>query len=378
MSKHETSRRDFLKLAGLSAAAGATSLAAAPGAGGSKATARPEIKVAGYDYDRVRGIMDGRASIEDAQVSFHYEDIYAVNKLAFGTEQTYEVSELGLIPYVTRFVNHDFRGYTLVPIFISRTFRHRNVFVHADSGIEKPEDLRGRVVGTPGYGMSANTWTRGFLKDEYGVEPGDMQWIETTKSSDEGELSGSSWSAFDEDGKSPYFLPKDFPLRPGPPGIDESELLLSGQCDALITAITPKAFLDRNPKIRRLFPDMKSAEQQYYRKTGLFPIMHVVGIRTSAIEENPELPMAVYNMYSEAKRLAYADLETTSVLKVSLPWATQEFDETRELMGADYWRYGLTSNRKELDLVMRYTHEQGLVKRRMDFRDMFHPSTHGT
>ena len=370
---NKTTRRSLLKSAAVLAAAGPL-----VAAGDEREKRVQEIKVAGYDYDRVKGIMDGRVGIEGAEVSFHYQDIYSVNDLAFGPEKPYEVSELGLIPYVNKFINEDYRAYTLIPIFISRVFRHRNVFVHADSGINAPRDLIGKRVGTPGYGMSANTWIRGFLKDEYGVEADDMQWIETTKSSDKGGLSGSGWSAFEPGGKSPYFFPDGFPLRQGPPGVDESELLLSGQCDALITAITPQAFLEGDPAIRRLFPEVKKTEQAYFRKTGLFPIMHVVGIRSSAIAENPELPMAVYNMYMQAKRLAYADLETTTSLKVTLPWVTQEHEETVALMGQDYWPYGIEANRRELELVMRYTHEQGLVKRRADFSEMFHPSTLAT
>jgi 4,5-dihydroxyphthalate decarboxylase len=373
MNHIEESRRAFLKASLVATSAGA--LSAAPLIPAMAAENKTEVKVAGYDYDRVKGIMDGRANIDQASVSFHYEDIYSVNDLAFGKDKTYEVSELGLIPYVNKFINEDFRDYVLIPVFISRIFRHRNIFVRADSGIDKPEDLRGKRVGTPGYGMSANTWIRGFLKDEYGVEADDMEWIETTKSSDKGELTGSGWSAFDKDGKSPYFFPPGFPLQQGPPGVDETELLLSGGCDALITAITPSAFLEGNPEIKRLFSDVKQAEQQYFKKTGLFPIMHVVGIRSNAVKENPWLPMAVYDMYVEAKQLAYADLETTTSLKVSLPWVTQEFEETRQLMGKDYWRYGIKDNIRELDLVMRYCHEQGLVKRREEFRTMFHPST---
>ncbi|WP_188109730.1 ABC transporter substrate-binding protein [Pseudohalioglobus sediminis] len=372
-----STRRNLLKSAG-AIAGGASLLGTSLGATSEVRRQLPQVKVAGYDYDRVKGIMDGRAGIEGAEVSFHYEDIYSVNELAFGDDKPYEVSELGLIPYVNKFINKDYRGYTLIPVFISRVFRHRNIFVRADSGIEKPEDLKGRRVGTPGYGMSANTWIRGFLKDEYGVEADDMQWIETTKSSDAGELSGSGWSAFEPGGESPYFLPEGFPLKPGPAGVDESELLLSGQCDALITAITPQAFIDGDSGIKRLFHDVKATEQAYFRKTGLFPIMHVVGVRTSAIEENPGLPMAVYEMYSSAKQIAYSDLETTTSLKVSLPWVTQEFEQTRELMGRDYWRYGIEANRKELERVMRYTHEQGLVKRREDFLNLFHRSTHNT
>lgn len=375
MKKVNRSRRDFLKTSAIATAAGTL------GAGSITAFAAPsagDIKVAGYDYDRVRGIMDGRAGIDGHEVSFHYENIYSVNRIAFGPEKTYEVSELGLIPYVSKFVNDGFRDYTLIPVFISRVFRHRNVFVRADSGIDRPEDLKGRRVGTPGYGMSANTWIRGFLKDEYGVEAEDMEWIETTKSSDAGVLAGSGWNSFKPDGSSNYYLPSDFPLRKGPPGLDESELLLSGQCDALITAITPQAFLDNDPRIKRLFPDVKRTEQEYFTKTGMFPIMHVVGVRNSAIAENPDLPMRVFEMYERAKALAYADLETTTSLKVSLPWVTQEFETTRKLMGDDYWPYGIKANSKELEHVMRYTHEQGLVERRVDFHEMFHPSTMGT
>ncbi len=376
MNEHSTTRRKLLKTAVATAAS--VPLVGAVSARETNEANDIEVKVAGYDYDRVRAIMDGRAGIKGARVSFHYQDIYSVNELAFGDEKTYEVSELGLIPYVNKFINEGFRDYVLIPVFISRIFRHRNVFVHADSGISKPEDLKGRKVGTPGYGMSANTWIRGFLKDEYGVEAHDVYWIETTKSSDVGELSGSGWSAIEPDGESPYFLPDGFPLVKGPPGVDESELLLSGQCDALITAITPAAFLASDPKIRRLFPDVKKTEQDYFRKTGLFPIMHVVGIRSDTAQANPWLPRAVYDMYTTAKRYAYDDLETTTSLKLTLPWVTQEFEQTRELMGDDFWPYGIDANEKELGLVMRYCHEQGLVKRVAEFRELFHPSTLGT
>jgi 4,5-dihydroxyphthalate decarboxylase len=373
MKEFEINRRDLMKTAVAGVTAGALGVLGGRISLAAEAEKR-QIKIAGYDYDRVRAIMDGQAGIEGAKVNFHFEDIYAVNDYAFGPERKYEVTELGLIPFVSKYINEDYRAYTLIPVFISRSFRHRNVFVHADAGIKTPQDLRGKRVGTLGYGMSANTWIRGFLLDEYGVKADDMQWIETTKSSDKGELTGSGWSAFD-DGGSKYFFPADFPIKQGPPGVDESELLLTGGCDALITAITPKAFLDGNPKIKRLFPDFRAAEKDYFKKTGLFPIMHVVAIRTDFIKANPGLPKAVFEMYSKAKQKAYADLETTTSLKVSLPWVTQEFEDTRKLMGKNYWPYGIEANRKDLEAVMRYTYEQGLVKRRVKFEELFEPST---
>ncbi len=323
------------------------------------------LKIAGYDYDRVRAIMDGQVTAEGADVSFNVEDIYALSSYALGPEKKYEVTEIGLIPYITKYINDDFRDYTLIPVFILRLFRHRNVFVHADSGVEKPEDLRGKRVGTPGYGMSANTWIRGFLLDEYGIKADDMQWIETTKSSDGGALNTDL-------GK--YYFADDFPLVKGPPDVDESELLLSGECDALITAITPSAFLEGNPKIQQIFPDVRTAEMEYYRKTQIFPIMHVIAILTDVLKENPWLAKAVFEMYSKAKLEAYTNLESLES-KVTLPWVTQEFEDTRRLMGKNFWKYGIEANRKELELIMRYVYEQGLVKRRLKFEELFHPST---
>ncbi len=326
----------------------------------------PEVKVAGYAYDRVRAIQDGRLSLDGFDVRFHAEDIYSLNKQLFGPKRTYEVSETGLIPYVMRYANEDFRAYTLIPVFISRTFRHRNIYVRTDRGIEKPEDLRGKRVGTPGYAMSSHTWIRGFLQDMYGLKPEDMQWIEATESSDGGKVS-SDYGAF--------FLPKGFPIKKGPKGVDESEMIIAGDVDALMTAIEPKAYTDGHPKVRLLFPNVQATEKQYFKKTGVFPIMHAVAVRKDFAEAYPSLPKALFSLYSRAKQAAYKDLESVGVLKVTLPWVNQELEDTRALMGDNYWKYGVEANRKELELVMRYTHEQGLAKRRLTVDEIFHPST---
>lgn len=365
MRSNETNRRDFLKISAVGAVTGALGLM--PGREiQANQTEKHQIKIAGYDYDRVRAIMEGQVGIEGIGVDFNVENIYDASRSAFGPDRKYEVTEIGLLPFTSRYVNEGFRHYTLIPVFISRIFRHRNVFVHVDSGIEKPEDLRGKKVGTPGYGYSANTWIRGFLLDEYGVKADEMKWIETTESSDGAQISQKL---------NRHYLPKDFPLVKGPPGINESELLLTGGCDALITAITPRAFLEGNPHIKQLFPDVRAAEQDYYRKTHLFPIMHAVAIRTDVCKAKPWLPKAVFEMYCKAKQNAYANLETTTSLKVTLPWVTQELEETRRLMGKNFWQYGVEANRKELELVMRYTYEQGLIKHRQKFEDLFDPST---
>jgi 4,5-dihydroxyphthalate decarboxylase len=366
MKNCEINRRDMAKMAMAGAATAALTPLGAPKVQAVELV-MPRIRIAGYAYDRVRTIQDGRLGLDDCDVSFHVEDIYHLNEYVYGPSRKYEVSETGLIPYITKYANNDFRAYTLIPVFISRIFRHRNIFVRTDSGIEKPEDLRGKRVATPGYGMSSCTWIRGFLQDVHGVKPEDMHWIETTASSDGGKLQD------DKFGK--YLFPDDFPFEKGPPGVDESEMILAGDVDALITAITPKAFLDGHLKVKRLFPDFRAAEKEYYSETRVFPIMHVIAIRKDFADANPGFPKKLFSLYSQAKQAAYDDLETTTSLKVTLPWVTQEFEDTRKLMGDNYWPYGLKANRKELELVMRYTHEQGLAKRRLSVEEIFHPGT---
>ena len=358
------SRRGSLRLA-----AGASLAMLSPWTrahGAKDSNGQTQLNIAGYSYDRVRAIQDGRLTLDGYRTKFHPEGIYRLNKLMYGPERPYEVSETGLIPYITKFANEEFRAYTLIPVFISRTFRHRNIFVRTDRGIDKPQDLRGKRVATPGYGMSSHTWIRGFLQDVYGLKPEDMHWIETTESSD-----GGQWHS----NYKKYSLPEDFPIEKGPAGVDESEMIINGDVDALITAIEPKAYKDRHPKVRRLFADVQQAEKDYFAKTGVFPIMHAIAIREDVAEAHPQLPAALFRLYSDAKDIAYKDLETTGALKVTLPWAYQEMEATKALMGDNYWPYGITANRKELELAMRYTHEQGLAKRRLSVEEVFHPAT---
>ena len=365
MKKNETSRRDFMKISVAGAAVGTLGLLCGR-EGQAVETGKHQIKIAGYDYDRVRAIMDGQVDLGDTEVSFNVENIYGASRYAFGPDRKYEVTEIGLIPFIRKYINEDFRSYTLIPVFISRTFRHRNVFVHVDSGIEKPEDLRGKRVGTPGYAFSANTWIRGFLLDEYGVKADDMNWIETTESSDGAKLS----SKLDR-----HYLPDDFPLVKGPPGVDESELLLSGGCDALITAITPRAFLEGNPKIKTLFPDVRAAEPDYYRSTHLFPIMHAVAVKKSLLEAFPWLAASVFNAYSQAKTLNYTYMKKLGWVYETLPWYGAEHEATRKLMGENFWPYGMEVNRKALEAICRYTFEQGLSKTQVSMEELFHPAS---
>jgi 4,5-dihydroxyphthalate decarboxylase len=370
-----TTRRDFIKTAAVTAgAAGALAACGRTGVGESLGTEDSPsgetkglpITVAGLRYDRTEALADGRVSIEGCDVSFEDGAIGDLNTHVFSGPQTIEVTEIGLHPYMLAFANDGFRGYSLIPVFPLRLFRHKSVFIRTDRGIERPEDLRGRVVATPGYSSTSLTWLRGIFQHQFGIAPGDVEWLLASKDSDE--RSGKT-------SKQEQVLPEGLSFRRGPEGLDESELLVEGECDALFHAAEPRAFREGDPIVARLFPDYRRTERDYFAETGIFPIMHAVAVRDDIIEANPWILEAVFRAYSQAKQLALQYLERAAWYKGSLPWAGQEFEETQRLMGKNYWPYGIEPNRKSLEALFRYSHEQGLADRTLTIEELFHPSS---
>jgi 4,5-dihydroxyphthalate decarboxylase len=326
-----------------------------------------QLKVAGYDLDRLEGIVNGTVSIEGCEVEFHKIGIGDANTAAFTGTGEYDVSELGLGPYMLAYANDGFRDYTLIPVFPIRAFRHKSIFIHGDRGINSPEDLKGRKIGTPGYSSTSLTWIRGMLKDEYGVNPEDIEWVLSN-------VDGGSETA-GEISKNEKVVPEGINAAYGPAGMDESELLLTGEVDALFHAVEPKAYVQGNPKVQRLFNDSRTTERNYFSKTGIFPIMHVVAIKTSLLEEHPWLAEAVFEAYSKAKTQHYMKLKKAGWAYSSLPWFAQEFEETRKLMGENFWPYGIEANRKTLETLFRYSYEQGLSQKQLTIEELFAPST---
>jgi len=371
-----SSRRDFLKTAAVAGAAGALSACGGtnthpndetPGSSEGRSDGLP-ITIAGYPYDRVQPLIDGRVSIEGCSLTYQKGRIGDLNTHVLDGPQTIEVTEVGLHPYLLAFANDGFRGYSLLPIFPLRTFRHKSVFIRTDRGIDRPEDLRGKKIATPGYSSTSLTWIRGIFSDEYGVSPEDVEWVVSSKTSD---------SASGKTSKQENVVPEGLTILKGPAGVDESDLLESGEVDALFHAVEPRAFVEGNPIVGRLFPDNREVERAYFAKTGIFPIMHVVAARDDVIEENPWLPEAVFGAYSRAKQMNQEYLRELGWAMVSLPWAGRELEETRELMGDNYWPYGIEPNRTTLETLFRYSHEQGLSSRELTIEELFHPGSLG-
>jgi 4,5-dihydroxyphthalate decarboxylase len=202
-----------------------------------------------------------------------------------------------------------------------------------------------------------------MLQDDYGVGAEYISWHQ---------------GGLNSPGRRPPFalaLPDRIKLTPLPEGKALSTMLAEGELDGIITARAPSCFDEGHPRVRRLFPDYREVEAEYFRRHRVFPIMHVVGIRRAVAEQNVELPLRLLKAFSEAKRIAENDLREVTALKVGLPWAPSELEATERLMGRDFWPYGVEANRKTLETAVRYSVEQGITPRPIAVEDMFAPTT---
>jgi 4,5-dihydroxyphthalate decarboxylase len=276
-------------------------------------------------------------------------------------------TEIGLHPFMLAYANGNFRDYTLLPVFPLRIFRHKSIFIRTDRGINRPEDLKGKKVATPGFSSTSITWIRGILQHEYGIKPTDVEWF----------VSETDSSAADVGERSEHeiMIPKNLKVQKGPKGKDESDMLADGDVDALFHAAEPRCYLEGNPKVSRLFPEFRSVEQAYYRKTGIFPIMHAVAIRRDVAAVYPWFPKAVFDGFVEAKARAYRQMSRLGWDTNRLPWFGQELEETKALMGKNFYSYGIAPNRKALETLCRYSHAQGLASRELTIEELFEPSS---
>lgn len=318
---------------------------------------RLPITVATWDYDRVRPIIDGRVAIEGCDVNYLTMPVEECFERAYFHGE-FEVAEIGFSPFLIA-LSRGPTPYVAVPVFLSRMFRHSAVYIRTDRGIDGPADLRGKTIGVPEYQMSAVMWFRGYLKDEFAIGTADMNWVQAGL-----EIPGRR-------DKFPLSLPTGFPLV-SRNDASLSKLLADGEIDAVMSARAPSCFTAGHPKVRRLFPDFRSVERDYFRKTGIFPIMHALGIRRDIYEKNRWLAASLFKAFLQAKRLADADLAEVTALKIGLPWVVAEYEATVAAMGEDFWSYGLNAgNRKTLEAMARYSHEQGLAVRLVGVDEMF-------
>jgi 4,5-dihydroxyphthalate decarboxylase len=320
-----------------------------------------ELSVAIGDYDRTRALFDGRVGIDGVDPVFMLLSPEEMFFRAF-RHADFDICELSLSSFVLRAARGD-NPYVGVPVFLSRAFRHSSIVVRTDRGIDRPEDLKGRRIGTPEYQLTACVWARALLEDEYGVTPADITWVR----------GGMEQAGRIE--KIDLALPGNVRLESAPTGRTLSELLETGAIDGIIGPRLPSCFERGDPSVGWLFRDPTRAATDYYRRTGIFPIMHVLGIRRELVERHPWLAATVAKAFEQSKARALAQLTDTSATKVTLPFVEEQLRAARQLMGADFWSYGVAPNRAVLDTFLHHHHAQGLSPRRVSVEELFHPST---
>ena len=314
-----------------------------------------------WNYDRTRALMDG--SVQPDGIELNYLNM-PVEETFFRMlrHREFDCAEMSLSSYTVSLHKPD-RPFVAIPVYPSRFFRHSCIYVNADAGIKEPKDLIGKRIGNPEYQMTAPVWIRGILSDHYGVPVDSVSY-----------LTGGE----EEPGRSEKIkldLPPNIRVEPIAPTQTLSQMLLSGEIDALYTARMPSTFRTGGGRVKRLFENYVDVERAYFRSSGIFPIMHVVAIRREIYEANPWVAQSLYKAFVEAQRRTYADLLDTAALKVMLPWLTAHVEDARLEMGDDFWPYGLERNRQTLDTFLRYHHEQGLSKRLLSADELFAPES---
>jgi 4,5-dihydroxyphthalate decarboxylase len=315
-----------------------------------------QLTLACEDYDRTRPIKDRRIKPEGIELNYLVMSVEEIFWRMMKYEE-FDISELSMGAFLTAAARGR-RPFVAIPVFPSRTFRHRCIFINTASEIRRPEELRGKRMGVPEYSMTAAVWLRGLFQHEYGIPPSEIHWIQAGE---------------EQPGRKDRV---DFEM---PPGVrlesknDQTlnEMIASGEIDAMMSPRMPSCFLEGAPNVRRLFPNYRQAEMKYFAKTGLFPIMHVIVIKRAIYEKDPWVAQTLYKAFCAAKDLCMRELYDTNILRVSLPWTSAEYEDTCDLMTADYWPYGLTSNRKNLETLHGYLYEQGLIKQRLHLDELF-------
>ena len=316
-----------------------------------------DLNIACWDYDRTRPLTDGRVQPEGINL-----DITVLRPREIFPrmlqDQEFHASEMSLASYVI-LKARDQCPFVAIPVMLSKIFRHDCIYVRPDAGINEPADLRGKRIGLPQYSSTAGVFIKGLMQHEYGVSPQEMTWF----------MGGQDTPA--PAPLVPLDLPADIHLEFIPEDKTLEGMLADGELDALFATYIPNLFLNGSPTIARLFPNFKEVEQDYYRRTGIFPIMHTVVIREDVHREHPWVAASLYDAFSQAKDLAVGGLYDTDALALTLPFLIDHLEESRRIFGSDYWSYGVESNRPALEGLSQYVVDQGLAPRVVSMEELF-------
>ena len=317
------------------------------------------LKLACWDYDRTRPLIDGR--VKPDGIKLEIEVLRPRQMFPRMLEhQEFDASEISLASHAS-LIGRGGSPFVAIPVMLSKIFRHSCFYVRVGSGIEKPEDLSGKRVGTTQFSATATTFMKGMLQHEYGVAQHEMHWF----------MGGLDKPT--EHPLIPLNLPANVKLDFVPDGDTLEKMMAEDRLDALISIYIPPSFLKGSPRIRRLFPDYKQAEKDYFRKTGIFPIMHTLALRADTYKAHPWIAKSLYDAFEKARALALDELYDTDALRLGLPWLLEHVEELWSVFGDNWWSYGVEANRATLTALGQYVFEQGISPRVVTPEDMYVP-----
>jgi 4,5-dihydroxyphthalate decarboxylase len=302
------------------------------------------------DYEIVRPLREGAVAPDGIDLTILTDMDSTTRHWRFLRNREFDVAETSASSYIVA-RDQDFPFFAL-PVFLHRRFRHGFVFINTSKAIKQPTDLIGRKIGLKSFLVTAIHWMRGILEHEYGVPHKSVEWF----------------AELDED--IDFTPPPDLKLRRLDHNQSVEEMLADGSLDALIHSDIIKPFVAKDPRVARLFPNYKEEEIAFYKKTGIFPIMHVLGIKQEIVAQHPWVPISLFQAFEKSKAIAMNRMVNPRL--VPLAWYQEAWEEQAQIMGPDPWQYGLTDqNRHTLETLAGYSYEQGLTRRRMSLDDLF-------
>jgi 4,5-dihydroxyphthalate decarboxylase len=310
-------------------------------------------------YDRMESLRSG--AVKPEGIDLEFVAIRAPRAIfdRMGTKSPeFDSAEFSASEYISQ-VDRGDCPFVALPVFPSKVFRHGFVYANRGKGIRQPKHLEGKRIGTPLYTQTAAVWLRGILTHEYGVDFAGVTWVQGAM-----EKAGSHGTP-----SAPPLL-KPVKIETAPSGRSLAELLEDGAIDATLGSRGPEP-LSKFPNVGRLFPDYRAVERDYFRRTGICPIMHLVVVKKAIYDKNPWIAGSLAKAFEESRRRALEDLQYPGALRFMLPWLADDLEEIDQVFGGDPWPYGLEANRATMEALVLYLVEQSFIRRTIPLEDLF-------
>jgi 4,5-dihydroxyphthalate decarboxylase len=316
--------------------------------------AKLKLTLACGNYDRTRALIEGGVQPEGVDLNYVPLGPGEIFWRMLNNGE-FDASEMSLSTYTILRSQGDER-FIALPVFPSRVFRHGCIYVNSAAGVQRPQDLKGKRLGVGDYQMTAAVWVRGLLQHEYQVAAEELQWV----------VAAPVCAGIN--------LPAQVRISPIESGQSLERMLETGEIDALASVVMPRALFADKPVVRRLFPNYREVETDYYRRTHIFPIMHTLVLKSELFHREPWVAISLYKAFVQAKDLNYKHLYDTNALSASLPWLVDEIESSRRIFGPEIWDYSIEGSRPTLEALVQYLDEQGLSRRRMEIEELFAPN----